>query len=101
MITTFIICFKSNVFRSPAGFPPSSPDCHQLRQSRGLLLFKETAWDVPLANSLEAMMELGKQVADQMSGNVYMHASCVEDECSKVSARSTLEQKSKCLSNAH
>ena len=29
---------------------------------------------------------LEKQVADQMSGNVYMHASVVEDECSKVSA---------------
>ena len=28
-----------------------------------------------------------KQVADQMSGNVYMHASVVEDECSKVSER--------------
>ena len=27
---------------------------------------------------------LDKQVADQMSGNVYMHASVVEDECSKV-----------------
>ena len=26
-----------------------------------------------------------------MSGNVYMHASVVEDECSKVSARCTLE----------
>ena len=29
-----------------------------------------------------------------MSGNVYMHASVVEDECSKVGARCTLENKS-------
>ena len=36
-------------------------------------------------NSLEPMIgNLKKQVADQMSGNVYMHASVVEDECSKV-----------------
>ena len=37
------------------------------------------------------IMDLKNQVADQMSGNVYMHASVVEDECSKVSARCTLE----------
>ena len=29
-------------------------------------------------------MDLNYQVADQMSGNVYMHASVTEDECSKV-----------------
>ena len=39
------------------------------------------------SNCQEAMMvKLDKQVADQMSGNVYMHASCVEDECSKVTS---------------
>lgn len=37
-------------------------------------------------------MDLKNQVADQMSGNVYMHASVVEDECSKVSVQYTLEK---------
>ena len=40
------------------------------------------------------IMDLKNQVADQMSGNVYMHASVVEDECSKVSVQYTLEKKS-------
>ena len=38
------------------------------------------------------IMDLKNQVADQMSGNVYMHASVVEDECSKVSVQYTLEK---------
>ena len=85
--------FFSKFFRSPGGFPPSSPDCHQFWQSRGILLFSKHQclgkWKKGWANCQEAMMvKLDKQVADQMSGNVYMHASCVEDECSKVSWRS-------------
>ena len=83
-----VIAIRSNIHwtlsRPPGRFPQSSWHCHQLWQSRGLLLFFQ------IHNMFQRALIVNlfrKQVADQMSGNVYMHASVVEDECSKVSER--------------